>query len=171
MAKIDIQQTDITGLEVDAIVNAANASLSDGAGVCGAIHRAAGPELLTECRSLGGCDCGEAKITAAYQMPARYVIHTVGPVWRGGDHNEAVLLANCYRNSIALAEQHQLESIAFPAISCGIFGYPIEQAASIAIESTLLALRDCSHLEEVIFACFADDVEVALIRAASHHAL
>ncbi len=171
MAKIDIQQTDITGLEVDAIVNAANASLSDGAGVCGAIHHAAGPELLAECRSLGGCDCGEAKITAAYQLPARYVIHTVGPVWRGGDHNEAALLANCYRNSIALAEQHQLESIAFPAISCGIFGYPVEQAASIAIESTLLALRDCSHLEEVIFACFADDVEAALIQAASHHAL
>jgi len=171
MAKIDIQQTDITGLEVDAIVNAANASLSDGAGVCGAIHHAAGPELLAECRTLGGCDCGEAKITAAYQLPARYVIHTVGPVWQGGDHNEAALLANCYRNSIALAEQHQLESIAFPAISCGIFGYPIEQAASIAIESTLLALRDCSHLEEVIFACFADDVEAALIQAASHHAL
>jgi len=171
MAKIDIQQTDITGLEVDAIVNAANASLSDGAGVCGAIHHAAGPELLAECRSLGGCDCGEAKITAAYQLPARYVIHTVGPVWQGGDHNEAALLANCYRNSIALAEQHQLESIAFPAISCGIFGYPIEQAASIAIESTLLALRDCSHLEEVIFACFADNVEAALIQAASHHAL
>ena len=99
------------------------------------------------------------------------MIHTVGPVWRGGDHNEAALLSNCYRNSIALAEQHELESIAFPAISCGIFGYPIEQAASIAIESTLSALHDCSHVEEVIFACFDTDVEAALIRAASHHAL
>ncbi|MCP4766707.1 MAG: O-acetyl-ADP-ribose deacetylase [Gammaproteobacteria bacterium] len=171
MAQIDIQQTDITRLKVDAIVNAANASLSDGAGVCGAIHRAAGPDLLTECQTLDGCDTGNAKITAAYNLPARHVIHTVGPVWRGGAHNEAELLANCYRNSIALAEQHHLETIAFPAISCGIYGYPIEQAASIAIESTLLALRDCYHIEEVIFACFDDNVEAALIQAASHHAL
>ncbi len=171
MAQIDIRQADITRLEVDAIVNAANASLSDGAGVCGAIHRGAGPELLTECQTLGGCATGEAKITAAYELPARHVIHTVGPVWRGGDCNEAELLANCYRNSIALAEQQQLQSIAFPAISCGIYGYPIAQAASIAIESTLLALRDSSHIEEVIFACFDTDVEAALIQAASHHAL
>lgn len=171
MAQIDIQQTDITRLGVDAIVNAANASLGDGAGVCGAIHRAAGPELLAECRTLGGCDTGEAKITAAYQLPARHVIHTVGPVWHGGDHNEAQLLADCYRNSIALAEQNGLHSIAFPAISCGIFGYPVEQAAGIAIESTLLALRDCAQVEQVIFACFDSDVEAALIRAASHHAL
>ncbi len=171
MAQIDIRQADITRLEVDAIVNAANASLSDGAGVCGAIHRAAGPELLAECQALGGCDTGEAKITSAYNLPARHVIHTVGPVWRGGEHNEAELLANCYRNSIALAEQHHLESIAFPAISCGIFGYPIEPAASIAIESTLLALRNCSHVEEVIFACFDADIEAALIQAVSHHAL
>jgi len=171
MAQIDIRQADITRLEVDAIVNAANASLSDGSGVCGAIHRGAGRELLAECRTLGGCDTGEAKITAAYKLPARHVIHTVGPVWRGGDRNEAALLANCYRNSIALAEQNELNSIAFPAISCGIFGYPIEQAANIAIESTLLALRDCSHIEEVIFACFDADVEAALIQAAAHHAL
>ena len=171
MAQIDIRQADITRLEVDAIVNAANASLSDGAGVCGAIHHAAGPELLAECQALGGCDTGDAKITAAYNLSARHVIHTVGPVWRGGGDNEAGLLANCYRNSIALAEQHHLESIAFPAISCGIYGYPIEPAASIAIESTLLALRDCKHIEEVIFACFDDDVEAALILATSHHAL
>jgi O-acetyl-ADP-ribose deacetylase (regulator of RNase III) len=171
MAQIDIRQADITRLEVDAIVNAANASLSDGAGVCGAIHRAAGPELLAECRTLGGCDTGDAKITAAYNLPARHVIHAVGPVWRGGGHNEAELLANCYRNSITLAEQQQLESIAFPAISCGIYGYPVEQAAGIAIESTLLALRNCSHVEQVIFACFGDDVEAALIQAAAHHAL
>lgn len=171
MAQIDIRQADITRLEVDAIVNAANASLSDGAGVCGAIHRAAGPELLAECQVLDGCDTGDAKITAAYNLPARHVIHTVGPVWRGGGDNEARLLANCYRNSIALAEQHHLESIAFPAISCGIYGYPVEPAASIAIESTLLALRDCKYIEEVIFACFDDDVEAALIQATSHHAL
>ena len=171
MAKIDIRKADITRLEVDAIVNAANASLGDGAGVCGAIHRAAGPELLAECRGLGGCDTGAAKITAGYDLPARYVIHTVGPVWHGGGYDEATLLANCYRNSIRLAEQYQARSIAFPAISCGIFGYPVEQAASIAVESTLLALRDCRHLETVIFACFDDDVEAALIQAAAHHRL
>ena len=171
MARIDIRKADITRLEVDAIVNAANASLGDGAGVCGAIHRAAGPELLAECRGLGGCETGDAKITAGYDLPARYVIHTVGPVWHGGGHDEAKSLANCYRNSIRLAEQNQVRSIAFPAISCGIFGYPVEQAASVAVESTLLALRDCEHLEYVIFACFEDDVEAALIRAASHHSL
>ncbi len=171
MAQIDIRQADITRLEVDAIVNAANSSLSDGAGVCGAIHRAAGAGLLAECQSLGGCETGQAKITAAYDLPARHVIHTVGPVWRGGDQGEAELLANCYRNSIALAEQHQLESIAFPAISCGIFGYPIEQAASIAIESTLQALHDCNHVDQVTFACFDKEVETALTRATSHHAL
>ncbi len=171
MPQVDIQKTDITKLDVDAIVNAANANLADGAGVCGAIHSAAGPGLLTECQALGGCDTGDAKITAGYDLPARHVIHAVGPVWQGGGHNEAKLLANCYRNSILLAEQHGLKSIAFPAISCGIYGYPIDQAAIIAIGSTLKTLHQCKHVEEVIFACFSDDVEAALIQVASHHAL
>ncbi len=169
MPKIDIRQADITQLEVDAIVNAANPELLDGAGVCGAIHRAAGAELLAECRSLGGCDTGDAKMTAGYNLAARHVIHAVGPVWRGGEDNEAELLAGCYRKSIQLAEEHGLKSIAFPAISCGIYGYPIIQAATIAIESTLQTLHQCKNVEEVIFACFSDDIEAALIQAASHH--
>lgn len=171
MPKIDIRQADITKLEVDAIVNAANPELLDGAGVCGAIHRAAGPELLAECQTLGGCDTGDARITEGYRLPARYVIHAVGPVWQGGGHNEAELLASCYRKSILLAEERRLSSIAFPAISCGIYGYPISQAATIAIESTLQTLHQCEHVEEVIFACFSDDIEAALIQVASHHAL
>jgi O-acetyl-ADP-ribose deacetylase (regulator of RNase III) len=171
MAQIEIRQADITRLEVDAIVNAANSSLSAGAGVCGAIHRAAGPELLDECRGLNGCATGAAKITGGYRLPARHVIHTVGPVWQGGDLNEAELLGNCYRNSIALAEQQQLCSVAFPAISCGIFGYPIDQAAGIAFNSTLQALHGCEHLELVIFACFGGDIETALEHAAAQHTL
>ena len=171
MPQIDIRQADITRLDVDAIVNAANNRLEDGAGVCGAIHRAAGPGLLAECRGLGGCETGEAKITGAYQLPARHVIHAVGPVWRGGGHGEARLLSDCYRNSIRLAERHGLQSIAFPAISCGIFGYPLEQAAGIAIETTLRELHRCEHLDEVIFACFSDQIEAALKRAAAQHAL
>ena len=171
MPQIDIQQTDITKLDVDAIVNAANESLADGAGVCGAIHQAAGPELLVECQALGGCATGEAKMTAGYKLPARHVIHAVGPVWKGGTNNEAMLLASCYRNSIELAEQQGLENIAFPAISCGIYGYPVALAATIAIESTLQALHQCEHVELAIFACFSDEIEAALIHAASHHAL
>ena len=171
MPQIDIRQADITRLDVDAIVNAANNQLEDGAGVCGAIHSAAGPGLLAECRELGGCETGEAKITGGYELPARHVIHAVGPVWRGGDHGEARLLADCYRNSIRLAERHGLQSIAFPAISCGIFGYPLEQAAGIAIETTLQELHRCEQLDEVIFACFSDEIETALKRAAAQHAL
>ena len=171
MPRIDIRQADITKLEVDAIVNAANTELLDGAGVCGAIHRAAGPELLAECLTLGGCDTGDARITKGYQLPARYVIHAVGPVWQGGSSDEAELLASCYRKSILLAEEHGLNSIAFPAISCGIYGYPINQAATIAIEATLQTLHQCEHVEEVIFACFSEDIEAALIQVASHHAL
>jgi len=169
MPLIEIQQADITRLEVDAIVNAANEQLAAGAGVCGAIHRAAGPELLDECLKLGGCPTGEARITGGYRLPARYVIHAVGPVWQGGDHGEDRLLANCYRNSILLAEEHRLKSIAFPAISCGIYGFPLDAAASIALESTLLALGDCRALQRVVFACFDDAVEAALTRAAARH--
>jgi O-acetyl-ADP-ribose deacetylase (regulator of RNase III) len=171
MPQIEIQQADITKLAVDVIVNAANARLADGAGVCGAIHSAAGPGLLAECQALGGCATGEAKMTAGYRLPARHVIHTVGPVWQGSSANEAELLASCYRNSILLAEQHGLESIAFPAISCGIYAYPVDQAATIAIESTLQTLHQCEHVELVIFACFTDEIEAALKQAAAHHAL
>jgi len=171
MPQIDIRQADITQLDVDAIVNAANNELLDGAGVCGAIHQAAGPGLLAECRSLGGCDTGDARMTGGHNLTARHVIHAVGPVWQGGGSNEAELLASCYRKSILLAEEKGLKSIAFPAISCGIYGYPIDQAATIAIEATLNTLHQCENVEEVIFACFSEDIEAALIQVASHHAL
>ena len=162
MANIEILQTDITTLEVDAIVNAANTSLLGGGGVDGAIHRAAGAELLTECKTLNGCETGKAKITAGYHLPAKQVIHTVGPVWRDGGHNEAYLLASCYRQSIALAEQNHLGSIAFPAISCGVYGYPIDQACEIAIRVSMQSLHDCEYLDTVIFACFSEEIEQAL---------
>ena len=171
MAQIDIRQCDITTLDVDAIVNAANEQLAPGGGVCGAIHGAAGPELAAECAALGGCPTGEARITRGYDLPARHVIHTVGPVWHGGKQDEPRLLASCYRNSILLAEQHGLKNIAFPAISTGIYGYPLDHAATVAIESTLQTLRQCVLVEEVIFACFDEATEVALIQVASHHRL
>lgn len=156
-------QTDITKLTVDAIVNAANSSLLGGGGVDGAIHRAAGPELLVECRTLGGCATGEAKITKGYRLPARYVIHSVGPVYRGGDAGEPGLLAACYRKSLALAVQHRLTTIAFPAISCGVYGYPIEAAAAIAVRECRAFLSAQPDFERITFALF-DAAALAVYR-------
>jgi O-acetyl-ADP-ribose deacetylase (regulator of RNase III) len=157
-SRIEILRGDITTLEVDAIVNAANTTLLGGGGVDGAIHRAAGPELLAECRALGGCHPGEAKITCGYRLPARFVIHTVGPIWRGGKRDEAQTLANCYRNSLQLAVENGIRMIAFPAISCGAYGYPIEEATYIAFKTTreFLAVRD--EIQKVIFVVWGDDV-------------
>jgi O-acetyl-ADP-ribose deacetylase (regulator of RNase III) len=156
--KIDIIRGDITKLEVDAIVNAANTTLLGGGGVDGAIHRAAGPELLEECRTLGGCQLGEAKITRGYRLPTRFIIHTVGPVWRGGEHGEPETLANCYRNSLQLAVENGIRTIAFPAISCGAYGYPIEEAAQIAVNTTHEFLATTDQIEKVIFVLWDEDV-------------
>jgi O-acetyl-ADP-ribose deacetylase (regulator of RNase III) len=152
---------DITTLQVDAIVNAANSSLLGGGGVDGSIHRAAGPELVHECRLLGGCKTGEAKITRGYRLPAKHVIHTVGPVWRGGRNHEPALLASCYRKSLALAVENDVHSIAFPAISCGIFGYPVGEATAIAVREVVAFLRQEPSLERVIFTAFSEEVFAA----------
>lgn len=159
--RIQLVTGDITRLKVDAIVNAANSSLLGGGGVDGAIHRAAGPELLDYCATLGGCPTGEARITPGFALAARYIIHTVGPVWQGGEQAEALLLANCYRNSLVLAQEHGCRTVAFPAISCGVYGYPVMAAAEIAV-TTVSVYLSSNHLpEQVVLCCFGSTVASA----------
>lgn len=172
MTQIEVVEADITRLRVDAIVNAANSSLLGGGGVDGAIHRAAGSELLAECRTLNGCPTGSAKITRGYNLPARHVIHAVGPVWRGGRDKEAELLAGCYSSSLQLAFAHGVKSIAFSAISCGVYGYPLEQAAAIAVNTVCDLLKSTEHpLEQVIFCCFSGEVAEQYKRVLGRHSL
>jgi O-acetyl-ADP-ribose deacetylase (regulator of RNase III) len=163
-SKIDIIRGDITKLDVDAIVNAANTTLLGGGGVDGAIHRAAGSELLAECRTFGGCRPGEARLTKGYKLPARFVIHTVGPVWTGGNGGEPQILANCYRNSLQLALENRIRTIAFPAISCGAYGYPIREATRIAVETTCEFLAADDKIEKVIFVVWSEDIYQAYRR-------
>ena len=165
MTQIVIRQDDITQMQVDAIVNAANAALAGGGGVDGAIHRAAGPELLEACRALQGCDTGQAKITPGYRLPAKHVIHAVGPIWHGGQRNEHALLASCYRESLKLASKHGCREVAFPAISCGIYRFPVDQAAKIAIAEVKDFCERDSAIETVYLVCFDRSVYEAYDRA------
>lgn len=165
MTQLEVVSGDITKLAVDAIVNAANSSLLGGGGVDGAIHRAAGPDLVAACRLLGGCATGDAKITPGFRLPAKYVIHAVGPVWRGGASGEPELLASCYRRSLELAMENNVRTIAFPAISCGVYGYPIDAAADIAIGETRRVLADGDDIDRVLFVAFGGDVRAALERS------
>lgn len=158
MTTLKLIQCDITKLEVDAIVNAANPTLMGGGGVDGVIHRAAGTELQKECRTLGGCPTGEAKITQGYQLPAKHVIHTVGPIWRGGQHNEAKLLANCYINALTVAKQHGIKTIAFPAISCGAYGYPWQEAVEIAVLTTLAFIEKNADIDTIYFVVYNESL-------------
>lgn len=162
--RLEAVQANIVTLKLDAIVNAANTTLLGGGGVDGAIHRAAGPELLAECRTLGGCPTGEARITKGYRLPAKHVIHTVGPVWHGGKQREPELLASCYRASLALAVKHGVKTIAFPAISCGAYGYPLAEAVKIAVRECANVLAAEPALEKIVFACF-DQKMLDLYRA------
>ena len=155
--RMAVYDGDITQLELDAIVNAANERLAPGAGVCGAIHRAAGPELARACAKIGGCPTGEARLTPGFNLLARYVIHTVGPVWHGGNKGEPELLASCYRNSLRLAAESDIQTIAFPALSTGIFGYPVEAAAKIAVNTVRKELEKLSAIRRVVFCCFGTE--------------
>ena len=163
--KIEVVKTDITTLAVDAIVNAANESLLGGSGVDGAIHRAAGPELFDECYQIGGCPTGEARLTKGYRLPAKFVIHTVGPVWSGGERGEPELLASCYRSVFRIAREKGIRSLAFPAISCGVYRFPVERAVKIAVGETVAELISSDAIQRVIFACFGDEIYQAYLRA------